>query len=123
MNFINIYQYFQKPQPIYIAKEVAVCYVLNVLLESGDSYGSALIQYIKEVHPPYQTSDTVLYYALEFLLEETIIQSYWQKLPGRGRPRRMFSIRSEKLDDAKRLAQMWHQYLGTDNRVETAEIM
>ncbi|MGR3280713.1 PadR family transcriptional regulator, partial [Acaryochloris marina NIES-2412] len=69
----------------------------------------------------YRLSDTVLYSALKFLTDEGMIQSYWQNPPTRGRPKRMLSVRSEKLDDAKRLAQLWHQHLEADDRPATAK--
>ncbi|MGR3278952.1 PadR family transcriptional regulator [Acaryochloris marina NIES-2412] len=121
MNFQDIYQYFQSPPPIYLGKEVAVCYILSILVDSGDSYGTALVQHIRAEHPPYRLSDTTLYSAIEFLTDEGMIQSYWNNSSGRGRPRRMLSVRSEKLDDAKHLAQLWHQHLGADDRPTTAK--
>ena len=121
MNFKDIYQYFQSPPPVYLGQEVAVCYSLAMLIDNGDSYGTALMHHLNAEHPPYRISDTVLYSALEFLMDEGMIQSYWQKTPGRGRPRRMLSIRPEKLDEANRLAQLWHQYLEKDTYSATAE--
>lgn len=121
MNFQDIYHYFQSPPPNYLGKEVAVCYILSILADNGDSYGSALMRHLNTEHPPYQMSDTVLYAALKFLMDEGMIQSYWNKTPGRGRPRRMLSIRPEKLNEAKRLAQLWHQYLGADDKPAIAK--
>ncbi|KAI9129425.1 PadR family transcriptional regulator [Acaryochloris sp. CCMEE 5410] len=114
MKLQDVYHYFQSPPPVYLGKEVAVCYILAILIDNGESYGTALIQHIKAEHPPYRLSDTVLYSALEFLTDEGMIQSYWQNAPSKGRPKRMFSVRLEKLDEAKRLAQLWHQYLADD---------
>lgn len=121
MNLQDIHHYFQSPPPVYLGQEVTVCYILSILINNGDSYGTALIQHIKAKHPPYRISDTTLYHALEFLVDEGMIQSYWNKSHGRGRPRRMFSIRPEKLDDAKHLSQLWHQYLGASNRPATTK--
>lgn len=121
MNFQDIYQYFQSPPPVYLGKEVAVCYILAILIDNGDSYATALVQHIRAEYPPYRVSDTVLYSALKFLTDERMIQSCWQNPPTRGRPKRMFSVRPVKLDDAKRLAQLWHQHLGADDRPATAK--
>lgn len=121
MNLQDIYHYFQSPPPVYLGKEVAVCYILAILIDNGESYGTGLIQHIKAEHTPYRISDTVLYSALEFLTDEGMIQSFWQSAPTRGRPKRMFSVRPEKLDDAKRLAQLWHQHLEADDRPATAK--
>jgi DNA-binding PadR family transcriptional regulator len=110
MKFQDIYHFFQAPPPIYISKEVAVCYILAVLLEHGDSYGTALIQQIENDSSLYRLSDTVLYSALKFLEDEKVIDGYWQKVEGRGRPRRMYQVRNSKLDFARQLGQLWEDY-------------
>lgn len=112
MNFQDIHQYFSDPPPIYLSKEVAVCYILSVLLNEGNSYGTALIQSIAQHNPLYRLSDTVLYSALNFLEEENVIQGYWQKVEGRGRPRRMYQVLPEKLEQARSLSKLWGQYRG-----------
>jgi DNA-binding PadR family transcriptional regulator len=110
MKFQDIYHFFQAPPPIYISKEVAVCYILAVLLEHGDSYGTALIQRIELDSDQYRLSDTVLYSALKFLEDEKVIDGYWQKVDGRGRPRRMYQVRNSKVDFARQLGQLWEDY-------------
>jgi DNA-binding PadR family transcriptional regulator len=112
MNFQDIHRYFSDPPPVYLSKEVAVCYILSVLMEQGDSYGTALIQSIEDRNPLYRLSDTVLYGALSFLEAEGVIEGYWQKVEGRGRPRRMYQILPHKVEQAKNLARLWFQYLG-----------
>lgn len=114
MNFQDIYQYFQDPPPIYLSKEVAVCFILSVLVEQGDSYGTALIHRIENEHSIYRLSDTVLYGALKFLEQEKVIVGYWQKVEGRGRPRRMYQVAEEKLEEAMSLGRLWHKYLGDE---------
>lgn len=121
MKFQDIYQYFQEPPPVYLSKEVAVCYVLSVLLEQGDSYGTALIQSVETQYSLYRLSDTVLYSALKFLEDEGVIQGYWQKVEGRGRPRRMYEVAMEKREDAKKLAACWHDYLGEELTLLSAQ--
>lgn len=118
MKFEDIYQFFRQPPPIYLSKEVAVCYVLYVLVENGDSYGTALIQSIETEHPLYRLSDTVLYNALKFLEDENMITGYWKKVEGRGRPRRMYQVRAEKMNQAKELAGLWLQYIKDENTFE-----
>lgn len=120
MKFEDIYQFFNQPPPIYLSKEVAVCYVLYVLVEQGDSYGTALIQSIETEHPLYRLSDTVLYNALKFLEDENMITGYWKKVEGRGRPRRMYQVRSEKASLAKELAALWLKYVKDENTFEKA---
>lgn len=108
-SFDDIYQFFQNPPPFYLNKELAVCYVLDVLLRK-DSYGTELIQLLEEEHPAYRLSDTVLYSALKFLEDESAITGYWKKVEGRGRPRRMYQIRENWTEKAKELSSLWNQY-------------
>ncbi|ABW29306.1 circadian period extender Pex [Acaryochloris marina MBIC11017] len=114
MNVQDIHQYFKNPPPVYITKEVAVCYILTVLLEEGDSYGTALLKHIRANHPPYRISDTVLYAALNFLIDEEMLSGYWQNESGRGRPRRMYQVAEGREEDAKNLSQLWLKFLGKD---------
>jgi DNA-binding PadR family transcriptional regulator len=111
MKFQDIYHFFEEPPPVYLNKEVAVCYVLSILLERGDSYGTALIQCLETDHGLYRLSDTVLYSALKFLEDETVIEGYWQRVEGRGRPRRMYQVVAEQLELANQLASLWQKYL------------
>lgn len=114
MKFDDIYQFFHNPPPIYLSKELAVCYVLSVLAR-GESYGTELIQLIESEYPAYRLSDTVLYSALKFLEEEQAIVGYWKKVEGRGRPRRMYRIRSDWRDRSHELARLWHDYATGNN--------
>lgn len=109
MNFEEIYDFFQNPPPIYLNKELTVCYVLSVLL-AGDSYGTELIQQLERDYPAYRLSDTVLYSALKFLENERVIKGYWKKVEGRGRPRRMYQVHPEFQGQARDLALLWQQY-------------
>lgn len=109
MKFDDIYQFFQDPPPTYLNKELAVCYVLSVLME-GESYGTELIGRLEGEYPTYRLSDTVLYSALKFLEDQAAITGYWKKVEGRGRPRRMYQIRPEWGEQAQDLARLWHDY-------------
>jgi len=112
MKFENIYQFFQDPPPVYLNKELAVCYILSVLLR-GDSYGTELIGQLEKEFPIYRLSDTVLYSALKFLEDERVITGYWKKVEGRGRPRRMYQIFPEWRHQSQDLARLWHEYTGS----------
>lgn len=109
MKFEDIYRFFQEPAPIYLNKELAVCYVLSVLLTS-DSYGTELIERLEHKYFPYRLSDTVLYGALKFLEDEGVVVGYWKKVEGRGRPRRMYQVQSEWRSRATELARFWRNY-------------
>jgi DNA-binding PadR family transcriptional regulator len=115
MKFKDIYQFFQDPPPIYLEKEVAVCYVLATLLKKRSSYGVELISHIETEYPLYRLSDTLLYSALKFLEDEEILDCYWQKMDGRGRPRRMYQIKEGKIELAKQVARFWYKYLNPNN--------
>ena len=71
MKLQDINQFFQHPPLTYLSPELAVCYDLSVLLQ-GEFYGTELMS------------------ALKFLESEKAIIGYWQKVIGRGRPRRMY---------------------------------
>lgn len=110
MRIEDIYQFFQNPPPTYLSQELAVCYVLSVLLK-GESYGTELIQKLESEYPNYRLSDTVLYSALKFLEDEKAILGYWKKVEGRGRPRRMYQISPEWQVQAQELSQLWQEYI------------
>ena len=111
MKFQDIYQFFEDPPPIYLNKELAVCYVLSVLLQQ-DSCGTELIQRLTLQYPHYRLSDTVLYGALKFLEDENAIDGYWKKVEGRGRPRRMYRLNPDWRLQAEELAEFWKTYRG-----------
>lgn len=106
MKLEEIYQFFTKPPAIYLTQEQAVCYMLSVLLE-GESYGTGLIEKLESEYPNYRLSDTVLYAALSFLEAQSAIASRWQKVEGRGRPRRMYQVSPQWFDEAQKLAALW----------------
>ncbi len=114
MTFEEIYQFFRNPPPFYLNKELAVCYVLSVLLRQ-DSYGTELIQLLEQEHPNYRLSDTVLYSALKFLEDTDVITGYWKKVEGRGRPRRMYQVRSEWRSQAQEMGKLWQEYATQHN--------
>ncbi|WP_346016765.1 PadR family transcriptional regulator [Chroococcidiopsis sp. CCMEE 29] len=109
MKLEDIYQFFQNPPPTYLSQELAVCYVLSVLLR-GESYGTELIQRLENEYPLYRLSDTVLYSAIKFLEDEKAIIGYWKKVEGRGRPRRMYQLSPEWQAQAENLARLWQEY-------------
>lgn len=110
----EIYKFFESPPPFYLNKELAVCYVLAVLLRQ-DSYGTELINLLETEYPTYRLSDTVLYSALKFLEDAAAIVGYWKKVEGRGRPRRMYQITPDWRERAEELARLWDDY--TQNAV------
>ena len=114
MKLEDIYHFFQNPPPTYLSQELAVCYVLSMLLQ-GESYGTELIQRL-ESDSSYRLSDTVLYSALKFLEDEQAIAGYWKKVEGRGRPRRMYRIAPEWQDQSQELARLWQEYKDPDSR-------
>ena len=110
MKLEDIYQFFENPPPTYLCQELAVCYILHILLES-ESYGTELIQKLENEYPTYRLSDTVLYSAIKFLEDQKAITGYWKKLEGRGRPRRMYQVSPEWLSLAQDLARLWQEYI------------
>jgi len=116
MKFEDIYQFFKTPPPFYLNKELAVCYVLAVL-SRGDSYGTELIQLLETEYPTCRLSDTVLYSGLKFLEDESIIVGYWKKVEGRGRPRRMYQIREEAIQQSQDLTRLWYEYVRNNHKI------
>jgi DNA-binding PadR family transcriptional regulator len=112
--FEEIRQFFRNPPPFYLNKELAVCYVLAVLLRQ-DSYGTELIHLLETEHPSYRLSDTVLYSALKFLEDKSAIAGYWKKVEGRGRPRRMYQVNPDWQPQAQELAHLWYGYATQNN--------
>ena len=110
MKIDDIYHFFQNQPPTYLSQEIAVCYVLSVLLQR-ESYGTELIQRLTSEYPLYRLSDTILYSALKFLESEKAITGYWKKVSGRGRPRRMYQVSPQWLLPAQDLARLWHEYI------------
>jgi DNA-binding PadR family transcriptional regulator len=109
MNFEDIYCFFRNPPPLYLNQELAVCYILDILLQD-DSYGTELIARLEHESSIYRLSDTVLYSAVKFLEASGTIVGYWKKVAGRGRPRRMYQISPEWRNKAEELAAFWTQY-------------
>ncbi len=109
MNFDDIYSFFRNPPPVYLNQELAVCYILDILLE-GDSYGTELIARLERESSTYRLSDTVLYSAIKFLEGSGTIVGYWKKVEGRGRPRRMYRIEPDWMTKAREFAYFWSQY-------------
>jgi DNA-binding PadR family transcriptional regulator len=109
MKLEDIYQFFENPPPTYLCQELAVCYILYILLQ-GESYGTELIQRLETEYPTCRLSDTVLYSAIKFLEDERAITGYWKKLDGRGRPRRMYQVSTEWQEESRKLAHLWQNY-------------
>lgn len=116
MKLEDIYQFFNDPPPIYLNRELAVCYVLDILLQK-ESYGTELVEQLTENHPQYRLSDTVLYKALKFLEESGVIKGYWRKLKKRGRPRKMYKILPEQQSLAEELADFWRNYIAQQSQI------
>lgn len=110
MKFEDIYQFFNNPPPTYLNRELAVCYILDFLLQR-ESYGTELIEQLNDNYSQYRLSDTVLYGALKFLEQSGLIAGYWRKLKGRGRPRKMYKILPEYQEQAEELAGLWRTYI------------
>lgn len=109
MKLEEIYQFVQNPPPTFLGQELAVCYVLSVLLQR-ESYGTELIERLEREHPSYRLSDTILYSALNFLESEQVIACCRQKVLGRGRPRRMFRLNPLWQAKATVLARFWQEH-------------
>lgn len=121
MKLEDVYAYYKTPQLTFLNQELAVCYILSVLLR-GETYGTELVQTIELDYPNYRVSDTVLYAALQFLEEEQVITSYWKKVVGRGRPRRMYQLVDTMHSRAVELVSLWQNYTGQSPVAEQVKV-
>lgn len=119
LTFEDIYRFFQTPQPIFLNQELTVCYLMSVLVES-ESYGTELVQNLRQNYPNYRLSDTILQSSLRFLEKQALITSYWKKPEKRGRPRRMYQLCPEARSRAEEFAQFWHEYVRNNPIVHLA---
>jgi DNA-binding PadR family transcriptional regulator len=102
--------FFDQPSIRHLGLELAVCWILERLLEA-DSYPTALMHDLSGLHPRLRLSETVLQQALGFLDEQGCISSYSQRCPSRGRPRRMLHLSDDCRADAQALMPPWQQWL------------
>jgi DNA-binding PadR family transcriptional regulator len=119
MKFDDIYRFFNNPPPLYLNQELAVCYILAVLMD-GDSYGTELISRLEKDSETFRLSDTVLYSAVKFLEGSGMISGYWKKVEGRGRPRRMYKIHTDWEAKAQEFASFWHGYSEASRKQPTS---
>ncbi|MCX5945356.1 MAG: Pex protein [Cyanobacteria bacterium] len=110
-----IHQFFEQPPLVHLGLELAVCWVLDRLLEA-DSYPTALMQQLSVNHPQLRLSETVLHQAITFLDQQEAISSYSQRCPSRGRPRRMLHLRDEHRSGALGLMTPWRHWLEDNER-------
>ena len=115
MKFDDIYRFFRNPPPLYLNQELAVCYILAILMD-GDSYGTELISRLEKGSDTFRLSDTVLYSAIKFLEGSGMISGYWKKVEGRGRPRRMYRIHPDWEEKAREFASFWSNYSQSEKK-------
>ena len=102
--------YFERPPIQHLGFELAVCWILECLLQA-DSYPTALMHDLSSAHPGLRLSETVLQQALAFLEEQQVISSYAQRCPSRGRPRRMLHLAEPSQVAAAELMPPWQRWL------------
>lgn len=110
MKLDDVYHFFSSPPKTYLNQELAVCYVLSVLLK-GTFYRVELIQQIEQSYPSYCLSETILYTALQFLEKEQVITVYFQRVEGRGRPRRVYQLVDHERQRAEELVNLFQSYM------------
>jgi DNA-binding PadR family transcriptional regulator len=105
-----IRDFFEQPPIQHLGLELAVCWILECLLEH-DSYPTALMHDLSDAHPKLRLSETVLQQSIHFLDHEGAISSYSQRCPSRGRPRRMLHLLDEHRSAAQELMTPWRHWL------------
>ena len=106
----DIEHYFRQPPPLFLDLELAVCWVLDCLLQN-DNYPSGLLQRLQSDHPKLRLSETVLHQAVDFLEQQEMLDSYTKRCPSRGRPRRMLHLHQKARGQAERLMEPWSRWL------------
>ena len=106
----DIQRFFEEPPLQHLGLELAVCWILECLLQE-DSYPTSLMGQLVRQHPRLRLSETVLQQAVEFLDRQGAITSYSQHYPRRGRPRRMLHLAEAVRPDAELLVASWHRWL------------
>ncbi|MBW4441596.1 MAG: PadR family transcriptional regulator [Plectolyngbya sp. WJT66-NPBG17] len=114
LTFEDIYRFFQTPQPIFLNQELTVCYLMSVLV-TNESYGTELVQKLRQSYPNYRLSDTILQSSLRFLEKQEIVTSYWKKPEKRGRPRRMYQLCPAARSRAEEFARFWQDYTSAND--------
>lgn len=77
------------------------------ILKSGDSYGYAIIQKVRELSDGEMLwADGMLYPILHRLEKQKLIQSYWGKAET-GRKRKYYRLRTAGADELIRLRENW----------------
>jgi DNA-binding PadR family transcriptional regulator len=105
MNLQSVHDYYVNPPKTRLSREETVCYVASCLIHK-DSYATELLLKIKN-SAKYTLSDTVLFSALQVLIQSELVTSYQKRTEGKGRPRRMFSVNASMRAEVKKLAEYW----------------
>ncbi|QNI57444.1 circadian period extender Pex [Synechococcus sp. BIOS-U3-1] len=117
----DIEHYFRQPPPLFLDLELAVCWVLDCLLQN-DSYPSGLLQRLQSDHPKLRLSETVLHQAVDFLEQQEMLDSYTKRCPSRGRPRRMLHLHQSARGQAERLMEPWSRWLHEHDPLTTSPV-
>ena len=117
----DIEHYFRQPPPLFLDLELAVCWVLDCLLQN-DNYPSGLLQRLQSDHPKLRLSETVLHQAVDFLEQQEMLDSYTKRCPSRGRPRRMLHLHQSARGQAERLMEPWSRWLHEHDPLTTSPV-
>ena len=117
----DIEHYFRQPPPLFLDLELAVCWVLDCLLQN-DSYPSGLLQRLQSDHPKLRLSETVLHQAVDFLEQQEMLDSYTKRCPSRGRPRRMLHLHQDARGQAERLMEPCSRWLHEHDPLTTSPL-
>jgi DNA-binding PadR family transcriptional regulator len=112
MNLLDIIKYLETDHKKYLNIPQATAYILHQLQEN-DLCGTELLVVING-STVYALSDTVFYSAVQTLIDEKILTSYEQKVKGRGRPRKIFTIVSEMKIKSQEIAKYWELKYGNN---------
>lgn len=112
----QITEYVSQEQPEFLTEEVGATYICWSINQFGKVYGTGLINALEELEARFhlKLSDTNMYEGLKFLESQGIITGSWEKVAGRGRPRRIYTVaQPSQLAD---LANLWEKFLFTKHK-------
>ena len=109
MHFKPIRGVSQNPKPTFLTVELAVCYVLHVLLET-DAHRTELRQRVESDYPGYKLSKTIFYRAMRVLERKQLIVKYWDR-NRRGLPDQTLKVHPYRLAKAEELARRWQAHV------------
>lgn len=106
MQIKDVYDYFNTFHLQYLKIPEAIAYLAFVVRDE-EFYASGIKKKLNEEYPKLAISDTVLYQAIDCLSKWQWINHYNLVQQNRGRPRTMYRLDDQYLEEVKNIACLW----------------